>query len=78
MRAGVSQRVEAVISELGLESCADTVVGNVFVKGVSGGTPRGKAYFRIAAAAAVVTVFADAGLGSGIQGRSGAARLGWR
>ena len=31
------QRVESVIDELGLQNCADTMIGNVLFKGISGG-----------------------------------------
>ncbi|KAL6658306.1 hypothetical protein ACP70R_003893 [Stipagrostis hirtigluma subsp. patula] len=35
--AAKAAAAEAVISELGLAACADTIVGNAFVRGVSGG-----------------------------------------
>jgi ABC-type multidrug transport system ATPase subunit len=35
--AAKSAAAEAVIAELGLGACADTIVGNAFVRGVSGG-----------------------------------------
>jgi ABC-type multidrug transport system ATPase subunit len=35
--ADIDQLVNAMISELGLESCADTIVGGPLIKGISGG-----------------------------------------
>jgi len=33
----MSDKVEALIDAVGLRSCADTIVGNLFFKGLSGG-----------------------------------------
>ncbi len=33
----MTQRVEELIKDLGLTNCADTKIGNSFIKGVSGG-----------------------------------------
>jgi ABC-type multidrug transport system ATPase subunit len=35
--AAIDQLVDAMLSELGLESCADTIVGGPLIKGISGG-----------------------------------------
>ncbi|CAM9549652.1 unnamed protein product [Pylaiella littoralis] len=39
-RAQCEQRVAEVVASLGLESCQDTKVGNIFLKGISGGQKR--------------------------------------
>lgn len=31
------KKVENLITDLGLEKCADTIIGNSFIKGISGG-----------------------------------------
>lgn len=35
--AEITERVEKLLDELGLTECADTVVGNQMIKGISGG-----------------------------------------
>ena len=36
----INERVNLVLSDMGLQTCADTLVGNVFFKGLSGGQQR--------------------------------------
>jgi ABC-type multidrug transport system ATPase subunit len=36
----VKEQIEAIVDSMGLRSCADTIVGNIFMKGLSGGQKR--------------------------------------
>jgi ABC-type multidrug transport system ATPase subunit len=38
--AMIKERVDAVVDEMGLQSCRDTLVGDIFRKGISGGQKR--------------------------------------
>lgn len=38
--AEISEKVESIIDSIGLRGCADTIVGNIFMKGLSGGQIR--------------------------------------
>jgi len=44
-RAHDPARVEEVISDIGLTNCKDTIVGNVMIRGVSGGACRSRRHY---------------------------------